>query len=198
MFRASVRGLVMRFSADSTLILKTVAIVTAFFVSAAQARSERFESEKEATHVVVGKVQKVDASWSLNFNMLSSVLVCHYRATIDVEEVVRGQGAEPGTTISVHYGRTYWVPLSLVVVLGVGVLAYRILKRTVRVRWLRWALTVVLFVVIFFGAMATLPMPGMSGHHDFPHDGDRDRLYLKVRPSGEYDALYPRWFGVKK
>jgi heme A synthase len=115
-----------------------------------------------------------------------------------VEEVVRGQGAEPGTTISVNYWRTYWVPLSLVVVLGVGVLAYRILKRTVRVRWLRWALTVVLFVVIFFGAMVTLPMPGMSGHDDFPHDGDRDRLYLKVRSSGEYDALYPRWFGVKR
>ena len=176
--------------------MRAAAIFLALLVPPGAAWAEMFESKDKATHVVIGTVKTVDVRWSLGFDALGSYFVRHYRAAIEVESAVTGQGVQPGQTIYVRYWRRDWVPLTLVAILGLALLGHIGLKSAVHVRSVRLTLAGVLFAVALFAALLALPLlPGMGGHGHFPQEGDRVRAYLKAHPSGEYDALYPQWVG---
>ncbi len=175
--------------------MRAAGVILALLMFHGAVWAEKIETAEQATHVVIGTVKTVDVHSSLGFDVLASYLFRQYRAAIAVEAAASGQGVQPGQTIYVRYWCKDWVPLSLIVILGLAFLGFFGLKRAIESRVVRWLMTVVLVAAALIASLLSVPMAGMFGHKQFPQEGDRVRALLKANSSGEYDALYPQWVG---
>jgi hypothetical protein len=76
---------------------RVAAIFLTLLVPSGTAWAERFDGQ--ASNVVIGTVKMVEVRWALGFDALGSYFFRHYRAAIEVESAVSGQGVQPEQTI---------------------------------------------------------------------------------------------------